>query len=200
MSQRPKAVILDWGGVLIEDPAPGLMQGCAEALGVSMSDYRAVHLCYGDAFQTGRLCEDEFWRAVCHDLDVSLPDEGSLWGRIFRRIYRERPGVLAALGRLRQQGIGTALLSNTEIPVVAYFEELNYDVFDVAVFSCVEGVAKPHARIYERVLERLEIQPERGLFIDDRREFVVGAQSLGLEAIQCATEKQVLCVLHERFL
>ncbi len=53
METRIEAVLFDWGGVLIENPAPGLMEYCAKALGVSVEDYVRVHNVHGEAFQKG---------------------------------------------------------------------------------------------------------------------------------------------------
>jgi hypothetical protein len=50
MEMRIEAVLFDWGGVLIENPAPGLMDYCAKALGVSVEDYVRAHNQHGEAF------------------------------------------------------------------------------------------------------------------------------------------------------
>ena len=50
-----ESVIFDWGGVLIEDPAPGLVKYCSEALGVSKEDYAKVYDKFGGDFQKGFL-------------------------------------------------------------------------------------------------------------------------------------------------
>jgi FMN phosphatase YigB (HAD superfamily) len=59
--QSIKAVIFDWGGVLIDDPVPALMQYCADALGVSCDDYTKAHLKFADDFQLGKISEEIFF-------------------------------------------------------------------------------------------------------------------------------------------
>jgi HAD superfamily hydrolase (TIGR01509 family) len=59
----------------------------------------------------------------------------------------------------------------------------NYDAFDVSVFSCLEGVAKPERKIYELTLDRLATPAGQTLFIDDRQDFIDGAQRVGLQTI-----------------
>ena len=199
MSTDIKAAVFDWGGVLIEDPAPGLRRCCAEALGVSVEDYQQAHACFADAFQRGRLSETQFWRRVCAVLSVPEPTRESLWGWAFHQIYQPRLQVLEGVGRLQRAGIKTALLSNTEVPIVAYFKGLRYTMFDVKVFSCMEGVGKPEDAIYQLLADRLGLPLETCLFIDDREAFVAGAQSLGMQAFQCISEQQVLAVLKQTF-
>ena len=53
METRIEAVLFDWGGVLIDNPGPGLMSYCAEALGVSVEDYTRAHNECGGPFQKG---------------------------------------------------------------------------------------------------------------------------------------------------
>ena len=57
-------VIFDWGGVVINDPAPGLMRYCAQALGVSEDAYTQVHRQISEPFQRGLISESQFWQAV----------------------------------------------------------------------------------------------------------------------------------------
>jgi len=45
-----QAVIFDWGGVLIEDPAPGLVSYFAKVLGVGEDEYRQSYNLFMDVF------------------------------------------------------------------------------------------------------------------------------------------------------
>jgi FMN phosphatase YigB (HAD superfamily) len=91
--------------------------------------------------------------------------------------------MFAWVGLLRTKGYRTALMSNTEGPCVERFRELRYDVFDLCLFSCVEGVTKPHRRIYDLAIGRLGISPGAAVFIDDNPLFVAGAQEAGLHGV-----------------
>jgi len=65
METRIEAVLFDWGGVLIDDPAPGLMNYCAKALGVPVAHYaqaRASHPAgWGDGDPVAREGSDVAW-------------------------------------------------------------------------------------------------------------------------------------------
>ncbi|MHC4726767.1 MAG: hypothetical protein ACYS17_06005, partial [Planctomycetota bacterium] len=63
-----ESVIFDWGGVLIEDPAPGLVKYCSEALAVSKEDYIKAYNKFGGDFQKGVISEEEFWERMCGEL------------------------------------------------------------------------------------------------------------------------------------
>ncbi len=186
-----EGVIFDWGGVLIDDPRPALMRYCAKALGVSEETYTKAHSKFMDDFQRGLLSEEQFWTKVCAELKRPKPKEQSLWGDAFRTAYSPRPQVFSLVSSLRKNGCKTALLSNAEVPAKQFFGELQYDMFDVAVFSCVEGIIKPDRKIYEITVAELGLRPEQTAFIDDRIENVNGAKDAGLIAILFRNVEQV---------
>ncbi len=178
-----QAVLFDWGGVLIENPAPGLMAYCAKALGVPVEDYVRAHNTHGEAFQKGSIPEEVFWQRVCTDLRRPLPRQSSLWGDAFRAVYRPRPEVFRLAQRLRRTGCKTSLLSNTEAPAMEFFLELGYDMFDALTFSCAEGVFKPQREVYEVAAKGLQVTPALCVLLDDRLDFVEGARNAGMKGI-----------------
>jgi HAD superfamily hydrolase (TIGR01509 family) len=92
---------------------------------------------------------------------------------------------------LHDKGYKTALLSNTELPAVRFFHEQSYNMFDLLVFSCIERVMKPQRRIYEITLERLDSKAGQAVFIDDRQDYIQGAEDVGLNAILFKSINQV---------
>ena len=179
--ERIEAILFDWGGVLIDDPAPGLMAYCAEALGVSVEDYVTAHKGHGEPFQKGQIREAEFWQRVASDLNRPAPQVPSLWGQAFRAVYSPREEVFDLADRLRENGYKTALLSNTEAPAMEFFHERHPGRLDALVFSCAEGTCKPERQIYEIAARKLETPCEQCAFIDDRSVFVEGAVKVGMK-------------------
>ena len=181
--EKINAVIFDWGGVLIEDPAPALFKYCAKALGVSEEQYIiAFDICMND-FQTGTVTEQQFWMNMTRRLKMPMPKAGSLWTEAFTAAYRPRQEMFSLASRLRKAGCKTAILSNTEKPVVELINRQKYDAFDVTVLSCIEGTAKPERKIYDLTLDRLGIPAKQALFIDDRQVNIDGAKQAGLQTI-----------------
>jgi putative hydrolase of the HAD superfamily len=199
--QDIQAVLFDWGGVLIDNPASPLMDYCARALGVSVGDYTRVHNERGEAFQKGWISEATFWQRVCADLSRPLPQTPSLWGDAFRAVYSPRREVFELAGCLHTRGHRIALLSNTESPAMEFFLELRYEMFDVPIFSCAEGACKPEKQIYEIAARKLATPVGRCLLIDDKPVFVEGARNAGMRGIvyeQLAQVKQDLLTLGVR--
>jgi putative hydrolase of the HAD superfamily len=178
-----QAVLFDWGGVLIENPAPGLMAYCARALQVPVEDYTRVHNEHGKGFQKGLIGEEVFWQRVCDELGRPVPRQSSLWGEAFRTVYSPRDEVFALARRLRESGYKTSLLSNTEAPAREFFLELQYDMFDALTFSCAEGVCKPERELYEIAARKLGMTPAQCVLLDDRLDFIEGARNAGMKGI-----------------
>ena len=198
MTEPIEAVLFDWGGVLIDNPAPGLMAYCAEALGVCIEDYTATHNRHGEPLQKGTISEAAFWERVCGDLDRPRPAAPSLWGQAFAAVYAPRADVFALAGRFREQGLKTALLSNTEVAAMEFFQKQGYDVFDATIFSCAEGTFKPEREIYEIAAGKLGVEPSRCAFIDDNPAYVDGATRVGMSGIVYESLEQAENALRER--
>jgi len=169
--------------VLIDDPAPGLVRYFAKALGVKEDDYWKAYLKFRDDFQKNLLSEEQFWTKMCGELNVPRPKVPSLWGDAFRAAYLPRADMFSLVARLKKMGYKTALLSNTEVSAMRFFSQLQYDMFDLTVFSCAEGLAKPEREIYQLTLERLKVEPAQAVFIDDRADYIAGAKDAGLNTI-----------------
>jgi epoxide hydrolase-like predicted phosphatase len=58
------------------------------------------------------------------------------------------------------------------------------DAVDVMILSAEVGCAKPDARIYQIAVERLGVQWEEAVFVDDVAENVASAQALGMGGIR----------------
>jgi len=95
----------------------------------------------------------------------------------------------ALLEGLRDRGLKLGLVSNAFDPgwlLRGDLEQMGLaERLDVAVFSSEVGYRKPDARIFERALGALEVEPGNALFVGDRLyEDVRGAGELGMTTVQ----------------
>ncbi|HMN91585.1 MAG TPA: HAD family phosphatase [Saprospiraceae bacterium] len=68
--------------------------------------------------------------------------------------------------------------------------------FEGIVVSGKERLIKPDPRIYQVLLDRYNVTPQRALFIDDNVKNVAGAEAVGLHAVHFQSPQQ----LHDIFL
>jgi putative hydrolase of the HAD superfamily len=187
-----KAVIFDWGGVLIDETLGKMDKYCADVLDVKVENYNVARQKGFDDFARGDITEYEFWQIVCSELDIDMPSVDSLWGDAVEEVFNEKVEMFELIERLKEQGYKIGFLSNTEMPAVEYWKKNNYEkYFDEKVFSCVERIAKPDREIYQMICNRMDILPEESVFIDDKSEFIDGAKSVGMKGIIFENSEQV---------
>lgn len=94
-------------------------------------------------------------------------------------VYPESTEVLEDV---RSRGLKTGLISNVATPYTKPFYDMGLErYFDSVLFSCEQGVHKPSNAIFERVLERLDVVPERTALVGDSyTSDVAGAVSAGI--------------------
>jgi HAD superfamily hydrolase (TIGR01509 family) len=90
---------------------------------------------------------------------------------------------------LRRRALATAIVSNCDHSTRPVVERLGlYDEVDVVILSFEVGAAKPSPEIYRAALERLDVQPENALFVDDQAAYCDGAAALGIHTVLIVRE------------
>ena len=188
-----KAVIFDMGGVLLRT----IDQGPREALGVR----------YG--FDTQRLFDVVFTSESSKQAEVGLKPDKIHWEWALDELgipQEERAEfikefwagdrmdyeLLDFIQSLRP-AIRTGLLSNawlnTRSNVTRRWGALE-PYFDVTIFSAELGLRKPAPEFFHWLLQRLDVQPEEAIFVDDYGKNIEAARELGMQAVKfCSTEQ-----------
>ncbi|MFQ6102210.1 MAG: HAD family hydrolase [Anaerolineae bacterium] len=181
-----RAVIFDYGGVLMRtiDPTPrrelerrlGLPPGGATKLVFESLLWNEVQL--------GRVSSAEFWADVGQRAELSA--EGlAKFRRTFWAGDRLDEELVALIRHLRDEGYRTALLSNAPTSLPQHLERLGIaDAFEVVVVSGCEGLMKPDPAIFHLTLERLGVEPQQAVFVDDMVHNVDAARELGIHTVQ----------------
>lgn len=84
---------------------------------------------------------------------------------------------------LKRAGYRLYVLSNMSKEFIEFLRRFEvYSYFDGDVISCEEHTVKPEKRIFEILLSRYALVPEETLFVDDRKDNVEAAESMGIHA------------------
>lgn len=180
---RIKAVIFDWGGVLIENPTEGILQYSREVLGIGAGCMLAAYRKLIPYFQEGKITEEEFWKGVRRRTGAKGVLPASLWLAAFEKSYMEKADVFAVALDLHEQGCRTGILSNTEKPTRPLMDREPYRIFDPLVLSWEAGSSKPQRRIFEVLVDALALAPPEILLIDDVEANIVAARDLDLQGL-----------------
>jgi putative hydrolase of the HAD superfamily len=94
------------------------------------------------------------------------------------------PAMLAWIPRIKQAGFRLGILSNMGYGVLDYLRSRFpwLAQFDHLTWSCELGVVKPDPAIYLHTVKKLNVSPDRALFIDNLQKNIVGAEAIGLHA------------------
>jgi 2-haloacid dehalogenase len=180
-------VVFDLGGVLIDwDPRHlyrKLFAGDEAAM-----DHFLVHVCTHD-WNRGQDAGRTFAEA-CRLLKAEHPDKAELIDAYHLRFDEMMPGPIAGsveiLAELRDRGTPLYGLTNfsaeTYPPTYERFEFLRW--FRGILVSGEVGVIKPDPRIFELLIERFRIEPQRAVYIDDVEANIAAARRFGIHAIQ----------------
>jgi putative hydrolase of the HAD superfamily len=187
-----KAVIFDLGGVVFPSPFDafdeydannGLEPGTVRALIRTSSETGAWA-----SLERGELTMTEFATALEAEAAAAgfVLDTARLMQTVGGR-FGPRPEMMTAIGRIRDQGLRIAALTNNWATEggAATPDTLRHGLeFDVVVESSVEGLRKPDPRIYELTLDRLGVEATAAVFLDDLGINLKPARALGITTIK----------------
>lgn len=149
-------------------------------------------------WQEGRIAAREWHAHVCErfGLKVGFEDFCRAWSSVIapELILPER--LFARLARR----VKLALLSNTDEIHVAHMESAfrfpRY--FDARVYSNEVHASKPGRTIFLAALRAAGTRPDKTLFIDDVKSYVLAARKMGMQAVQFKSKPQLEAELRKR--
>jgi epoxide hydrolase-like predicted phosphatase len=71
------------------------------------------------------------------------------------------------------------------------------ELFDTVVISAEVGLHKPQPEIYTLAAERLGVEPQACVFVDDLKENCEGAEAVGMTAIRHRSAPETIARLEE---
>lgn len=207
----PKALVVDWGGVLTE-PLDAAIRAWADLDGVAFEHYVEVMRSWLGPHQ-GELARDNPVAALERG-EIEVPHfEGQLARRLSEVAGREvppdgllqrmfdqfehAPAMSALVLRARRAGLLTGLLSNSwgnEYPREGWDE-----MFDAIVISGEVGMRKPEPEIFAHVLDLLGVAAGDAVFVDDLQHNIVAAEALGLVGVHHTSYEQTAGELERLF-
>jgi putative hydrolase of the HAD superfamily len=143
--------------------------------------------------ETGEISEDDFEAVFGKRLGLADPE--GLIDSMFSGMLPE-PTMVDAVRQLRHAGLKTGLVSNSW-STAHYDRGLLAELFDDTVISAEVHMHKPQPEIYRLAAERLEVDPERCLFVDDLKENCDGAEAVGMTAVRHRAPPETISRLTE---
>ena len=192
-----RGLLVDYGGVLTTDLFASFRSFCAaeglepETVGRRFrEDPSCRELLIG--LETGKLPEAEFEPEFAAILGVTAP---GLIDRLFAGSAPDQAMVDAVL-RARRSGVRTGLISNSW-GTRRYDRSQLAELFDGVVISGEVGIRKPTLEIYSLGAERISLDPEACVFVDDLPFNLKPAAELGMATVHHVNPEQTIAELEE---
>ena len=180
-----RAIIFDFG-LVISRPRPtdtvaayekdlGLTRGSIHQIMFDSPAWREALL--------GRLTMQAFWNVIGPSLGLGTPQAIDAFRRRYYADESANPLVLEIIQRLFGH-YRLAILSNHPPGLNQWLIDWKIrDFFDAVYCSGDEGRVKPDPAVYRITLDRLGVQPQEAIFIDDTADHVTAAQALNIHGI-----------------
>ena len=102
-------------------------------------------------------------------------------------------GSVEVLKKLKQNGYKVYYLSNFHLAAFEHVTKKHdfFRIFDGGVVSYKEKLLKPEKEIYEKIVDKYDLEPSQTVFIDDMKENVKAAIRSGLKVILLKNPKDL---------
>ena len=180
---RYRGLLIDWGGVLTTNLFDSFNSFCLQEgiePGTIAQRFRHDRECREllIALETGAIDEDHFEPKFATILGV---EPRGLIDRLFAGSAPDAE-MLAAVRQARQAGVRTGLISNSW-GTRRYDRELLAELFDGVVISGDVGIRKPAPQIYEMGAERIGVEADACVYVDDLPFNLEPAAKLGMATV-----------------
>lgn len=181
-------IIFDLGGVVIDLFVDRTFDGFSELSGKSWKEVAKINGFHDDyfAFERGQMTGQEYRSVLSRYLEIDVDDHqfDEIWNRMLGEIPSNRIHWIKEMGEAHQ----LAILSNTNSIHVEAFEKIfrehsgvfPKDMFDQVFYSCEVGHRKPDHSVFELVIQELDCNPGKTLFLDDTQDNIDAAAKLGI--------------------
>lgn len=191
------ALLIDFGGVLT---SPITDAFAAVSRAAALEPDRALSLLKHHEGARSALAEHEVGRLDDEGFEdafaAALVDVGGvieprgLLARLEERMLLDEP-MVDLVRQVRRSGVPVALVSNS-LGRNCYARIDLDELFDVSVISGQVGIRKPSRRIYAIACERLGVDPQECVLVDDLEHNLVGAARLGIHGIHHRTAAETI--------
>ena len=185
-----KNLIFDWGGVLSVSQHQEAVNRFSD-LGVPHAEtYFIEGQNWGDIFgqvEEGTITIADFLKQVstlCQK-EITFEQIAYAWWGFFSHLPQ---GLLKQLEAWKEEGYRIYMLTNNNPFMMSYIRSEGfapegkpfYTYFDKLYVSCEIGLSKPSKEIYQYVLNDEGLDPSETIFVDDRKQNLIGAKAVGM--------------------
>lgn len=193
-SQNIKAVIFDMGGVFVQTIDKEPRTRLAKRFGLTSEELSKI-VFQSETAQlatTGQIDELEHWKFIAQYFNLTETEITNFWEEFWGGDRLDQK--LVEFTQSIQNNYQIGLLSNAWSGARALLtKKFNFmHLFDVSVFSAEVKMAKPAPEFYEWMINKLRINFDQSIFIDDFIENINAANALGMKTVHFNNTDQAI--------
>ena len=190
-----RTIVFDIGGVLVHNPAQGLLEESAAAWDISVQSFKPPYLTHFSEYERGIISVEKFYELILidlgHESKYNYEKATHVWFNACHKIFIKKWDTLKLVAKLKSHNYNLALLSNTEPQTTHLFKSWGFEqLFKTQIYSCFEACAKPSPEIYHLLEKRTNSRANEILFIDDKLENIQAARLRNWHCIHYQNEVQ----------
>ncbi len=197
-NSKIKAVVFDYSGVIEFFGGGSVMGIIAELLAVPIEKFREVYFKHNHLSNVGNEKWEDVFLKVTSFFDSGKEKEGE----VKEILENEKSGrkinaeLIALFPKIKKIGLKLGILSNNTTAIRKRLDELGItNSVDAVVISGEVGFQKPHKEIFEIMFEKLGVEAEEVVFIDDSRKSLEKATEIGFTPILFKNNEQLKAAL-----
>jgi putative hydrolase of the HAD superfamily len=180
-----RAIVFDIGGVLEITPDLGVNQKWEKILGLKPGELdQKLHPVWKGG-TLGTMTEAEVHKNMGEILGIDQTQVNAFMDDVWREYLGTLNVELADYFRSLHGRFKTGILSNSFVGAREREQKLYHfdEMVDVFVYSHEVGMRKPEPGVYQLTWEKLGVQPNEMIFLDDRDGAIDPAKELGIHGI-----------------
>lgn len=194
------AIIFDLGGVCFSDGTKKFANDISIQYNIPLcqiSDFLNGEI--GSLYRSGKISKERFWTLFREKLNIN-DCERINFSEQWNQLYVPNYEMLELLKMLHKNHYGLFYLSDNVEDRVIYLKRhyCLFDLFQGGLFSYEIGCRKPNYIMYKKIIDMINIKPQKCLYVDDKIEFLKPAINLGMNTIHFTNIKK-LCEGFEQF-
>lgn len=177
-----KAIIFDFGGVILNQPKAVIPEVIARIYNISLEEAIKEYSKYRIDYYLGKIPTDKLIvsLSLVFESNKSVEEIKKLWLRNYANLAKADQEVLGIIKNLHKKYKVYLLSNTTEMSHLHNSKTGIYDYFDDVFLSYRLGAKKPNPEIYRHVISSIGLRPEECIFVDDDEKNLQTAEQLGI--------------------
>ncbi len=188
-----KAIVFDLGGVVFKSDGWSYetRERLAQELKIDSKTLQDFWFERKDKMITGKMSEADYLKEFLSVSQIPLPVDK------FKDLIRSQNSIdekmVNILIQLKKKYALSALTNDVKEWIDYRIKTFNLDAyFNFILSSSDVGLAKPNIKIYEHLIEKLDLEPESVVYIDNREENLQPAANLGMKTFHFTTTEDFI--------